>query len=284
MKTFDDYLKAVKLKCEDEKSGKYGSYFLAPSPAQLRNLCLVLFDNELTKIDDAIFRLFFKVKDEEDLRKAIDHFDVVKFRSVRNFFTGKNEKTNMNTLNLIAALVNYSPRPYNKFLKENKEAFKEEVKEVLSEEIETQEIQVEEKPSSPLKKYPVGVNPRKKHKTLILFLIVLSLVTGGYMAKDVCFPEKQCMQWQEDHYVKLDCDAEGSGSIAPIIALDDEVAQLKRVQLKSDMVLFKYGKPLFYYCKISRDSVEFFNAPGTHPVTGKRLNAITWHMINKYVK
>jgi len=302
MKNFDDYIKAVRLKCEEQKSGKYGSYFSVPSPAQLRNLCLVLFDNRLSKIDDVIFRLFFKVNSEEDLRKAIENFDVVKFRAVQNFFTGKNEKTNMQALNLIAVLVDYPSRPYNKFLKEEevekKQIDKVVAEELLVEEIPTRVIQTDGIQSKNESHQEVNTDiyepqinqqdrttkPRSKHKALILFLIVLSLVTGGYMAKDVCFPEKQCMQWQEDHYQRMDCEADDLGSIVPIIALDNKIVNLKRVHLKKGMVFFKYGKPLYYYCKVSRDSVEFFNAPGEHPVTGKSLDGITWYMINKYVK
>lgn len=284
MKNFDDYMKAVRLKCEEEKSGKYGSYFLVPSPAQLRNLCLVLFDNKLDKIDEAIFRLFFKVKDGEDLRKAIENFDVVKFRAVKNFFTGKNEKTNMHTINLIAALVDYPSRPYNKFLKEDTE--------------EVEKIQTQDKNTPVEEEHILTYTPqnnqqdvtptksRSKHKALIFFLIAISLVTGGYMAKDICFPTKQCMQWQEDHYEVVDCEVKRLGlvSISPVEPLNEDLLEFKKVKLKKGMEFFKYKKPLYYYYKVSRDSIEFFNAPGLHPVTKKPLNEISPYIIDKYVK
>lgn len=289
MKNFDDYLKAVRLQCEEEKNGKYGDYFSVPSPAQLRNLCLVLFDNKLSKIDEAIFRIFFQVKEEEDLRKAIENFDVVKFRSVRNFFTGKNEKTNMNTLNLIAVLVDYPSRPYNRFLKDDTYPIELPIQEVSVTAIQTQEKNTPQQEEhdiayDPRKNYQnSNTKPRSKHKVLILFVIAISLLTGGYVTKNVCFPEKQCMQWQEDHYEIVDCEVRGIMDISPIIASDENVVELRKVRLKKGMEFFKYKKPLYYYYKVSKDSVEFFNAPGLHPITNEPLKKITPHMIDKYI-
>lgn len=305
MKNYDDYLKAVRLQCEEGKSGKYGSYFSTPSPAQLRDLCLVLFDNKLTKPDEAVFRVFFKAKDEDDLRKTIDQFDIDKFRPIRNFFTGKNEKTSIHTLNLIAVLVGYPSRPYNKFLKDDSLQVEEVpvqekiVLEASNTTIETiglqeDEMQAGEKEPAVQENFSgVGdlqekeqekVKPQSRRKGLIIFLIAVSLLTGGYVAKDVCFPEKQCMQWQEDHYEIVDCEVKGIMSTSPIMALDEDVLELKRVLLEKDMEFFKYNKPLYYYYKVSRDSVEFFNAPGLHPITQEPLKKISKYMIDKYVR
>ena len=76
VKTYDDFLIAVKQQYDEAKNGKYSSFLLHPSPAQLRNLCLLLLENNLSKSDEEIFSVFFQVTEGKDLKRSIENFDI----------------------------------------------------------------------------------------------------------------------------------------------------------------------------------------------------------------
>jgi|GEM_PF-1878491 len=132
--------------------------------------------------------------------------------------------------------------------------------------------------------FPSIVIKSRPHKSIFIGLLLTSVLSLGYVAKERYFSKKECMQWQEDHYEMMDCEINGLATISPVLALDEDVVELKKVTLRRGMPFFKYNKPLYYYYKVNRDSVEFFNGPGLHPITQEPLRKITWHMIYKYVK
>ena len=121
--TYENYTVDIKAQYDEVKAGMYASFLLQPTPAQLRNLCVLLLDQGLSNADEGIFNLFFQVKEGENLRRSIENFDVEKFKAVKNFLTGKNTKTNPNSLNLIAVLVNFHPRPFSKFIQQGPRRF-----------------------------------------------------------------------------------------------------------------------------------------------------------------
>ena len=57
--TIEEYIKAVKAKYEEAKTGEHSSFLLNPSPAELKILCLLLFDNGISKQDQEIAAIFF---------------------------------------------------------------------------------------------------------------------------------------------------------------------------------------------------------------------------------
>jgi len=61
--TIEEYIKAVKAKYEEAKTGEYSSFLMNPSPAELKILCLLLFDNGISKQDQEIVDVFFIDKD-----------------------------------------------------------------------------------------------------------------------------------------------------------------------------------------------------------------------------
>lgn len=294
---FDDYLKAVKLQFEQEKDGTYASYFLMPSPAQLRELCLFFFDNGLSNQDKKVFEIFFKSKEGELLRRDIEQVDVDKFRPIVNFFKGKNERTSSPSVELIAVLLDFKPRPFHLFLKQDEKMQEEEVeRESLAEELDEVEIGKEritaekmpEESDSPIL-FTSFQEPAKKQMTIprsvFLVLIAISIIAVGYIAKDICFPAKECMQWQKDRYVAVDCQSEAQGFLTVMEKkpLQKELLEFRKIEVTPATKLFEYDKPLVWYCKQNK-KVEFFNQPGVHPVTGKPLKPITHYMANEHGK
>lgn len=277
--TFESFMAAVKQQYEVSKNGSYSGFLLNPSPAQLRNLCLLLLENNLSKIDEAIFRVFFQVPEEAVLKKAVENFDVEKFRAVGNFLKGRSEKTNVVSLNLISVLVDFQPRPLNKYLKADVYSQTDVSKEKEDfQGIETFWDGLDEFKDDTVK----SIFIKQLRRTGVVAVLILAL---GYILNHAFFPEKQCMQWQKDHYEKVDCNLVNQeiAAINEVKPIDQREINLKKIEVNKETLFFKNGKPLVWYSKI-KGKLHYFNSYGINPETGKPLKPITNYMINKYVK
>lgn len=116
----DDYKRAIRVQFEEAKNNEYSSFLFKPSPAELKILCLLLFDRGLSKHDQEIFNAFFRLDDNSQKRKQIENFSVDKLKPIGNFLKGKTKTTRIVCLDLIAVLVNLRPRPYRKFFANKK--------------------------------------------------------------------------------------------------------------------------------------------------------------------
>lgn len=277
--TFDDYILAVRSKYEVEKNSLYSDFLLKSSPAQIRELCLLIYDKGLSNKDNEVFELFFKTKPDSTLRKAIENIDVERLKKICNFLNGKSKSTSQNTLNLIAILVNYELRPFSFFLKSHFDE-NDEVK-IVSESENTNSTFVSKQE---FKNLVPSVNIKKR----IVFglLLLVGIISIGYTARNILAPEQQCMQWQKNHYKKVDCDKVNQYSLLKqndIVPFDEDQSRLVKIEVSDTTVFFKNDKPLYWYCKVN-GKPEFFNTHGIHPVTGKALKPVTNYIIEKYVK
>ena len=113
-----DYNEAIREKYRVEKNeGKYSDYLSNPSQAVLRDLCWEIFNTE-PKVDDiAVYRNFFKA---DFIPKEVDTSQQYtdKFKKVGAFFKAERETAKISTVELAAILVDFQPRPFNKFRKE----------------------------------------------------------------------------------------------------------------------------------------------------------------------
>lgn len=279
-KTFDDYILAVRSKYEVEKSKVYSGFLLKPSPAQLRDLCLILHDKGLCKKDQEVFELFFKTKPDIQLRKAIETIDVEKLRKICNFLNGKSQSTSQNSLNLIAILVNYEYRPFSLFLVSDINLEKED-KIATSKSNMGLEILEVDAPQKPLPTAQI------RKKIAIGFLGLIGLISIGFTAKTLLAPEPQCMQWQKNHYEVVDCtnenEQQGLFYHNESIPFDEHQSQLLKIEVSDTTTFFKNGKAVLWYCKVE-GKPEFFNTHGVHPETGKALKPVSEYIVNKYVK
>lgn len=278
--TFDDYIVAVRSKYEVEKNKIYSDFLLKPSPAQIRDYCLLIHDNGLSNKDKKVFELFFKIKPDSTLRKAIQNIDVEKLKKICNFLNGKSSSTSQNSLNLIAILVNYELRPYSVFLNSDLNDKNVEVKSLVDFDNQIKTIKQDEKLQIP--------EPRKKlNKRLAIgFLGLIGLTSISYTAKNIIAPEPQCMQWQKNHYEIVDCNTENHQSLLKqydVIPYDEDQSKLFKIEVSDTTTFFKNGKPLYWYCKVD-GKPDFFNTHGIHPETGKALKPVSEYIVEKYVK
>jgi hypothetical protein len=278
--TFEDFVNAVKQQYEVTKNGIYSGFLLNPSPAQLRNLCLLLLENNLIKSDEEIYRAFFQVPEGIALRKAVENFDIEKFKPLGNFLRGKSVRPNAVSLNLISILVDYQPRPFNKYFKLNTNSNVA----VLSKEkqvfqgIETLIYGLSESGGTDAVKSSFIKQLSRIGVAAVLFL------ASGYTINHAFFSEKECMQWQKDHYERVDCSSGKEGIVATnqVIPIDESAIHLRKIDVNKQTLFFKNDKPLVWYNK-ANGKLSYFNSYGINPETGKPLKPMTDYMINKYV-
>ncbi len=183
--------------------------------------------------------------------------------------------------------MDFTPRPFRKFSKRNLE------EEDVELEIQKKEMPQDDKKKKEPEKVPVILmfNEKAKANTNVLtflskkkgiaLLAIAGLFFTGYVAKDIMFPEKQCMQWQKDHYEPIDCQSEVKSlyASAPIIPFDEDLVELNKLEVCDTTTFFKADKAIIWYCKVN-GYPEYFDSPGYHPITGNGLKPITEYIIN----
>jgi hypothetical protein len=282
MNTIEDYKKGVKAKYEEAKTAEFSVFLLQPSPAELKNLCILLFDGGLSKLDEEIFNRFFELNDQTDKRKQIEYFNVDKLRPIGNFLKGNTETTRTVSLNLIAVLVDFNPRPFRKFIATHR-------KEELTAEGMVKDNSIKDWVINDDEGVVFFEKIRKGSASKrIAFAGMLLFVLGsvGYSVKSICFPNKNCMVWVKDHYEAVEYDEVNKSADAKRMN-QDLLDNFKKIKVCDTITFFKNGnkeEPLVWYARGSnKGEYDYFNQPGLHPVTGKTLKKITPYIIKKYV-
>lgn len=281
--TIDDYKKGVKTKYEDVKTGAFSSFLVNPSPAELKNLCLLLFDRGLNIQDQEIFERFFDLNDKTSKRKQIEYFDVDKLRPISNFLKGKTETTKTVNLDVLAILVDFNTRPYKKFIAGNK------VEMTAGLAINEPIIKEDRVAADDKKEVAIfGEFKKKRVSKKISFALIPLFVFGaaGYGVKNIFYPNKNCMVWVENHYEAAVYDeVKDTAEVRPYnqVLLDN----FKKITVSDTTTFFKNDNvdfPLVWYGKSpNKKKYEYFNQSGLHPETGKTLKPITQYIINKHI-
>ena len=283
--TFEEYKNAIRIKYDVSKIEEVSGILLNPTPAQLRNLCLMRLDNCLTKTDSSVFRMFFNVKAEEHLRKEIENFDIGKFKPIISFLKKEKDSDNVTRIELAAILVDFNPRPYNKYLLNGKiiERSILDVTPLVEEKEANVDYFIEEKWVE--KVIETKNNDGVKKKIVTILSVFLSLFFMGYTVKNMIFPERECMKWEGDHYEAVDCKNEklGTGNLTSVVVLNEDLLTFKKIEVNTNTIFFKKGKPIVWYGKSFGGKYEYFNQPGLHPETEKTLKPISEYIIKKYI-
>jgi hypothetical protein len=274
------YKKAIRLKFEEEKTKEYSSFLLVPSRAQLRKLCVERFKNN-TNIDDLkCFELFlgfeFNTGNKNKLQASTD-----KFRPIENFLKGETDLAEKVGINMAAILVDFQPRPFNKFAKLNSDDLTEEVKETNVATSKANELVTnDDKPVFIKNDLVVVSKGNLKKKVGIGSLVVLGL----FGAKSMFFKEKACMEWKEDHYELVDCKDEqvGFANTKTIIPYNEIEFERRELNVCDTTTFFKGDKPIIWYSK-KNNVIQFFNMDGENPENGAEIRKVTPYIIEKYV-
>jgi hypothetical protein len=280
--TFKDYKLAIKEQYALTKTEDVSGILDNPTPAQMRTFCLLLFDKGMNRHDEDVFRIFFEPKEGEALKRAIDRINIAKFKTIISFLKGDKDMDNPIRIEIAAILVNLKERPYKVFAKSDNDGILPEDFRESEKFAETLTINQTKKENDKQSSFLLNIG---KNKFITIFLIITSLFVGFSLSKFV-FPEKQCMQWQEDHYEVVDCEHSNQNtSENSILPLDKKLLDFRKVEVYDTTVFFtKQGKPLYWYCKVN-GKPEFFNevGNGSHPTSGNAIKPVTNYIVLKYV-
>ncbi|PTS87611.1 hypothetical protein DBR27_24305 [Flavobacterium sp. HMWF030] len=324
----NNYKEAIRNKFKIERvEGKHSHYLSNPSQAQLRDLCWEIFSSEPKTDDLSTYRKFFRTDFTPEENTSTQYTD--KFKKVGGFYKGDKDPANISTVELAAILVDFHPRPLNKFKKEIGEEDMKLIdelrntdfspKEVSTDELvkeseienftdsnvdfaETDSVPIQNQYLEPvtlkykepkLEQTPEGTSiqtfgklvdkPKgKKNRYFAIAAVLILLVAIVFLA----LPEKQCMQWSNDHYEIVDCDLkiEGIGMSPRIELLDKSLVNLKKVNVCDTTTCFdKNGQAMIWYAKTA-NGIDFFNGHGRHPENNSPLRPVTRYILDKYVK
>lgn len=250
-----------------------------PSPANLRNYASNKYRQGLNKEDGKVFEEYFNSKARvDDLEKAIRTFDLGKLKSVQNFLNGTTKIPDEIIVKLVAALIDFSPRPFVEWRHSfqnlqhgESKTFVDLEKPQMGNNIERNQLFRPTGTSKPTKK-------TRLNKILVISAASLSFAAVGYMTSSQLKPDG-CMYWDGAQYVEIDCKEEIKH--AEKLILDPiDLAHFKKIT-QTDTLQEEHVNKV-WYSKINNE-VEFFTSGGRHPLHKERtLKPATWYMIKKY--
>ena len=285
MKTTKTYENAIKEKyLNDKNSGELRPNLFKLTRGNLRTVCLNLIDENLSVDDQLVFKNYFKVREDKDLRRQIEVYDIEGFRPIYNFLKGDTESIqSFDALELIAVILNFHSRPYKKYR----------IEDIKNEDVESVEY------GSHLENGKSTIVVKPKNKKLFLWYSTMSaanrilLFIGGIMLisfvslsiNHVLKNETRWMVWQEDHYVEIDLNTEKYNINQLKLFKEERIELFKKISPICNETLFfnEDGSVKIWYEKNKDKELEYFTALGLHPETGKTLKPITQYMIDKYI-
>jgi hypothetical protein len=307
--TPDDYIEAIRIKYEVEKEdGIYSNYLSSPSQANLRDLCWKIFKSDFITADDLkVYSDFFKFEFDANNENTSTHY-TDKFKKVGAFLRREKRPAKIDTINFAAILVGFEWRPYPKFKRKckievegNSVAQDEEMddfpEELIDEckEIKTfgtvEDHKVEAEMMQP-KTFFLATNFKEhffekfRHKVRRTVIGVVGVFIFGFVISHYVFPKKQCMQWSNDHYEKVDCDLkiEVVETLNKVEVFDQRKYELRKIRVCDTTTCFNNnGEALVWYAK-TKNGIDFFNTHGTHPENGKALKPMTQYIFDKYIR
>lgn len=124
----------------------------------------------------------------------------------------------------------------------------------------------------------VGRRKNWKIAAVVSLIVVVGLILG-LSGKN---KETLCMTWKVDHFEKVACSVSYKEKVVPLDEVRLNTFKKVEVDLTTDFFDETTQKPLIWYYK-SGKQIEFYTAPGLHPVNGETLKSMTEHIVEKYV-
>ncbi len=138
--------------------------------------------------------------------------------------------------------------------------------------------------------YPIAARKIWQFIGITAFLVTCILIIAyfNYSKKDSDSAKIDlCMTWTGRFYEKIPCSKGTYSTYGNAIEPYDEkrYENFKRVEVDITTSFFseQNRKPLFWYYKSKQGEIEYYTAPGLHPVNGKTLRAVTEYIVEKYV-
>jgi len=251
-----------------------------PTRSGLKEECLNVYAEKGAPKVDPTLRLFFgPVETGDNYGQRIRNFDVDKFRPLVNYLKDHTLNTQDKNIALLAWLIGF-PSPI--FGVVDASSIGSSLPPVdKSEDLERIEATDGHKtavadPNSLVKAFVPQKQLSDKRVMVALFTGIAVVIIGVFFTKS-----NQCMYWTGNQYKSIPCDEKAGNAV--IIALDTfKVAHLKKITLPDTITESALGR--VWYRKMKRDSLEFYTAPGEHPLDNKkRLMPLTSYILEKHV-
>lgn len=292
-----------------------------PSPAKLRDYCLIRLSEGLPPEDIEVFQKFFDpLRREKNLEEAIAKYNTGSLKALQKFALNITQDPEDRVVKLLAILVDYQPRPF-RFTYDNLvqdiikdspleetgltikndtenissasndslstdestvviEEEREETKNTAADNdnIDSTEESNENKETGNIE---VLVYPPKRkflNKYVLRFSGIASLIIAIFFTVHYLTPE-ECMCWNGERYIQIDC--QDKTQRYQVIGLDKEkLEHFRKITQPDTLGLKDLGN--IWYSKIDNE-IEFFTAPGFHPVQPRRsLKATTKYIFETY--
>lgn len=287
------YRQEVLKAYNERKPALFDGRIISPSRAGLRDIFRELVPG-MTKSDKEVVRAFLVRADIDRLDADLENMSVDKFRAMITLMKGKSQSSDIKNVNLLAVLVGFEPRPLNNYLKgKNAQGLNpgEESEIKISEEkskakndqgipsasAETigqnpTDATSETTVNPETRNTSVQNQPRKKpYQRYILWSLAILIPTALALFMTPRTPE--CMQWNGDRYVSVDCQTDGKN--ASVVARDSAQFLVSRLRIVDSTSFFKAGKVVVWYLQ-RNGKYEFFDHPGYHPIeTGRELKPVS---------
>jgi hypothetical protein len=117
-------------------------------------------------------------------------------------------------------------------------------------------------------------------------LLIISISPMGD-ANNHIPPANECMAWADSLYIPVSCTENPYSTygtdVEPLDSL--KLKNFKKVEVNMATQFFteETNKPLIWYYKNKDSEIEYYTAPGLHPINGETLRKITPYIIQTYV-
>ncbi|MCF3110887.1 hypothetical protein LL912_19030 [Niabella sp. CC-SYL272] len=314
---YKDYIDQILQYYEQKKaSGELPLNLSMPKPAPLRDECLIVCTERWERNDEQTLRTFFGAPVEpKTYQHIIENFDISKFKQLIKLLNNPAIETNHKNIELLAWLIDFKPRPFDRWKKEHaNHLMKDAVEPAISRTDETATVDPEgpstsspgetgEKntaaasgtsiPDNPINhnegttpfsaKMQVSQKPEFHFNPItipvgIMALALMAVIFYQYiMGKP---DEPACMYWTGDHYQSIPCNQKVYGSL--VIPLDTEkLFHFKKITRPDTLTEADINR--VSYIRLNGD-IEFYTRKGDHPVyTERALNPLTEHIYQKHI-
>lgn len=292
---FKDYQLSVREDYETKKANNDLSIrLITPTAAKLRDECAAVCEERYARKDEETLRTFFgKQENPTAYIRTIKIENPDRFRPLLNFLKDKVSDPDYITVELLAWLINFEPRPYKSGigLIEVKGKLAGNEVQNIKEEGNTTAAGSDGSGDDDSNSGGRG-NTRSKFKiqmAVLLTVFIISSGTGTYWLlnhtqadrRTIPGSEEGCMYWAGDHYQVVPCNQKFKDGTL-VIGLDSEkLNHFKKITIPDTIT--ERSKGSVWYAKID-NKIEFYTAGGTHPVHVERvLKPITDYIISKYI-
>ncbi|NDV16529.1 hypothetical protein GO009_10870 [Muricauda sp. TY007] len=280
-KTIESYKREILEKYRKDKGGEMRGYLANPTRRQIREACLWLLDKRRLKYDEQTLNRFFQFEEGKNRVLHVQQFKADKFLPIVKFLKEKTGDTGTENLELIAWLIDFRPRPYVEYLKSNNSTSGEFSIDNSEPEIVDETANTKTVTNPPPWKLIVAIG------FVLVTITLTTLVLKNQSSNSQTLSPNQCMAWADTLYVEVSCATKPYSkygtSVEPLDKMKLENFKKVEVDMATQFFAEKTNKPLIWYYKNKNGEIEYYTAPGLHPINGETLRKITPYIIQTYV-